>query len=98
VPCSVASVPTPCIVAWGRLQRKPQARLVDPGLVAMVQRHRRTLLQLMRAMKRIVEDVDLAGELYPTQRLPCVGWTARSILSGGRVEGSHMRGRARSSG
>ena len=65
MPCSVASVLTPCIVAWGRLQRKPQARLVDPGLVAMVQRQRRTLMQLMRAMKSIVEDVDLDGEVYP---------------------------------
>jgi hypothetical protein len=31
----------------------------------MAQRQRRTLMQLMRAMKRIVEDVDLDGEVYP---------------------------------
>ena len=31
----------------------------------MAQRQRRTLTQLMRAMKSIVEDVDLDGEVYP---------------------------------
>ena len=31
----------------------------------MAQRQRRTLMQQMRAMKSIVEDVDLDGEVYP---------------------------------
>ena len=31
----------------------------------MAQERRRTLMQLVRAMKRIVEDVDVGVELYP---------------------------------
>ena len=88
MPCSVASVLTPCIVAWGRLQRKPQARLVDPGLLAMAQRQRRTLMQLMRAMKSIVEDMDKNGDVHPdtTAALRWLESAANSEWGQGRAQ------------
>ena len=98
MPCRVASLVAPCIVGQQSVwSHTPQATgaVGQAGFLAMPQHQRRSLIQLVHALKSLVADVDLAREVYPGTNAALDGLESAVESEWGRVEGNHMRGRAR---